>query len=150
MNWTALSHPPQNWMRNPNLKMIGISAYLPQSSSHQRLDQQQIASLWQTQALPELDAFSNKLGEPIYISEIGYRATADAIYHPWESSSQAPADPEEQVAACSAALETIFPDKNILGIFFWGWNDTGAFNLIDSHAALAIRSYYQSWQVPQA
>lgn len=150
MNWTSLSKPVRNWMHNPNLKMIGVSAYLPQTNTPERLNQQQIANLWQTQALPELDALSNKLGEPIYISEIGYRATADAIYHPWVSTSNAPADPAEQSEACAAALENILPDPHIIGNFFWGWSDTGAFDLVDSQAATTIRSYYQSWQVPQA
>ena len=150
MNWSTLSKPTRNWMRNPNLKMVGVSAYLPQISTPKRLNQQQISNLWQTQALPELDALSNKLGEPIYISEIGYRATTDAIYQPWASTSNAPADPAEQTQACAAALENILPDSHILGVFFWGWSDTGAFDLVDSQAATTIRSYYQSWQVPQA
>jgi hypothetical protein len=147
MNWSALPQQPRTWMRNPLLKMVGISAYLPQSPTQERLNQQQITHLWKTTALPELDTFAQRLGRPVFISEIGYRDTADALYSPWKSVSSAPIDRQEQMLACSAALGSLMPDTYIYGIFFWGWSSTGSFDLVGSQAAAAIRSYYQSWQV---
>ena len=148
MNWSALVQQPRAWMRNPLLKMIGVSAYLPQIPARERLNQQQIIALWKTTALPTLNTFAQRLGRPIFISEIGYRDTADALYAPWISTSSAPIDREEQMLACSAALENLIPDTSIYGIFFWGWSSTGSFDLVGSQAAAAIRSYYQAWQIP--
>ena len=149
MNWSALPLQPRDWMRNPLLKTIGISAYLPQNKIQERLSQKQISNLWKTSALPELDTFAKRLGKPIFLSEIGYRATADALYQTWGSTSSAPIDHREQMMACSAALENLLPDKYIAGTFFWGWTSTGAFNLVGSQAAAAIRSYYEPLQMPQ-
>jgi hypothetical protein len=38
----------------------------------------------------------------------------------------------------------IISDKHILGSFFWGGDDTGAFNLHGMQAASVIHSYYQA------
>ena len=149
MNWSALPLPLPNWMHNPLLKTIGISAYLPQSPIQEHLSQKQISNLWKTKTLPELDTFAERLGKPIFLSEIGYRATADALYHTWSDTSSAPVDRKEQMMACSVALENLLPDKHIDGTFFWGWTSTNQFNLVGSQAAAAIRSYYQPFQVPQ-
>ena len=82
----------------------------------------------------------------IFISEIGYRNSADALYRSWEPTSPAPADPQEQAAACDAALANIIPDQHILGSFFWGWDDVEAFNLNGLQATNVIHKYYESLQ----
>ncbi|GAC1313130.1 MAG: hypothetical protein NVSMB27_49250 [Ktedonobacteraceae bacterium] len=145
-NWDVLQKQPPAWMRNPELKMIGVSAYLPVVDTPERVDPKQIFSLWQQTVKRALDNFAIALGEPIFISEIGYRNSADALYRSWETTSSAPPDPEEQAAACDAALANIIPDQHILGSFFWGWDDTEAFNLNGMQAASVIHSYYQALQ----
>ena len=145
-NWDILQKQPPSWMRNANLKMIGVSAYLPMVDTPVRVDPQQIFGLWKQTVKPALDNFAIALGEPIFISEIGYRNSADALYYSLESPSSAPPDPEEQAAACGAALANIIPDQHILGSFFWGWDDAGAFNLKGLQAATVIHSYYKSLQ----
>lgn len=146
MNWTSLGKLVPEWMFNPLLKMIGVSAYLPSVATSERLTEAQIAALWQSQALPKLDHFASTMGKPIFLSEIGYRNSADALYKTWVANSSAPADPAEQAAACQAALEAILSDEHIIGNFFWGWDNAGAFNLKDSPAAKTIQHYYQSAQ----
>jgi hypothetical protein len=146
MNWTSLQSPPRSWMRNANLKMIGVSAYLPLINTPRRVDPQQIFSLWQQTVKRALDNFAIELGEPIFISEIGYRNSADALYHSWEATSSAPPDQVEQAAACDAALANVIPDPHILGIFFWGWDDTGAFNLHGLQAVKVIHTHYAALQ----
>src|SRR5438876_756344 len=143
MNWDVLQKQPPAWMRNPGLKMIGVSAYLPLINIPERVDPKQISGLWQQTVKRALDNFAIALGEPIFISEIGYRNSADALYHSWETTSSAPQDPQEQAAACDAALANIIPDQHILGSFFWGWDDTEAFNLNGMQAASVIHLYYQ-------
>ena len=146
MNWGSLQTPPPSWMHNPHLKMIGISAYSPLVSSPKRVDPKQVFALWKQTVKVELDNFSIALGEPIFLSEIGYPDSAIALYHPWDSSSTAPADPQEQAAACDAALANIISDPRILGTFFWGWDNTGDFNLNNVQANTVLHSYYKSLQ----
>lgn len=146
MNWTSLGQLIPEWMFNPLLKMIGVSAYLPSTTISTRLTEEQIAALWVTQARPKLDHLATVMGEPIFLSEIGYRNSSDALYKTWQASSSAPADPEEQAAACQAALETILDDPNIVGNFFWGWDDAGAFTLKGSPSVGVIQQFYQSFQ----
>jgi len=146
MNWTSLQQQPLAWMRNVNLKMIGVSAYLPIIGTPERVDPKQIFDLWKQTVKSALDNFSIALGEPIFISEIGFRNSADALYNSWESTSSAPPDPVEQAAACDAALANIIPDPHILGSFFWGWDDVGAFSLNGLQAATVIHTHYESLQ----
>lgn len=144
MNWTTLQSPPRAWMRNANLKMIGISAYLPIINTPERIDPKQIRVLWKNTVKLALDTFATKVGKPIFISEIGYRNSTDALYHSWESTSTAPPDPQEQAAACDAALANVIPDSRIAGIFFWGWDDVGAFRLSGQTAVAALHTWYAS------
>ena len=146
MNWTTLQKPPSLWMRNAALKMIGVSAYLPLVDTPVRVDPKQIPDLWQHTVKHALDDFAVALGKPVFISEIGYRNSTDALYHSWEAASSESPDPQEQAAACGAVLENVIPDQHILGSFFWGWDDTGVFNLKGMPAVSVINSYYKSLQ----
>jgi hypothetical protein len=146
MNWTSLPKTPPSWMHNANLKMIGVSAYLPLIATPERVDPKQIFHLWKQTVKRALDDFALKLGEPIFISEVGYRNSADALYHSWEPTSSAPPDPEEQAAACDAALANIIPDQHLLGSFFWAWDDAESLNLKGLQAATVIHSHYKSLQ----
>jgi hypothetical protein len=145
-NWGSLQFGQHSWVHNPDLKMIGVSAYFPVAETPERIDPQQVSSLWGQKVKSVLDNFAVKLGEPIFISEIGYRNSADALYHPWEGTSSSPPDPQEQAAACDAALANVATDQNIVGIFFWGWDDTGALNLNGLQTATVINTHYKSLQ----
>ena len=144
MNWTALQKTPPAWMHNSNLSAIGVSAYLSLTNTRKRIDPQQMIALWKHITGHLLDTFATKLGKPVLISEIGYRNSADALYHTWETSSTAPIDPAEQAAACNAALANATQDSHILGIFFWGWDDVGAFALHDQPAASVLGRWYKA------
>ncbi len=141
MNWSDVQYQPRLWMHNANLKMIGVSAYFPIISTPKYVDPQMISSLWVTAVKSKIDAFAAALGEPVFISEIGYRNDAYALYNPWVSTNIGPTNPTEQAAAYTAALTNIASDPNILGSFFWGWDEVGAFKLSGS-AAQAIHTYY--------
>ncbi len=147
MNWTTLQDAPRLWMRNPTLKTIGVSAYLPLIDIRSHVDPTQIFSLWRDTVRQALDVFATTLGKPVLISEIGYRNSADALYHSWESTSTAPTDPQEQAAACDAALANVISDTHILGIFFWGWDDVGAFNLVGQPAVKVIHDRFMTLQI---
>jgi Glycoside Hydrolase Family 113 len=146
MNWGSLQTPPPSWMRNPHLKMIGISAYSPLVNTPERVDPQLIPNLWKQTVKPQLDNFSRKLGEPIFLSEVGFPNGKYALYRPWQSADNGGPDPVEQAAACGAVLKDIIPDQNILGSFFWGWDNTEDFNLYAVQATTVIQSYYKALQ----
>ena len=144
MNWTALQKTPPSWMHNPTLTTIGVSAYLSLTDTQKRVAPQQMITLWKNVVGNTLDTFALKLGKPVIISEIGYRNSADALYHTWESSSSAPVDTTEQAAACNAALANATHDPHIHGIFFWGWDDVGAFGLRNHPAAATLHHWYSA------
>ena len=144
MNWTALQKTPPSWMHNMTLTTIGVSAYLSLTDTQKRVEPQQMVALWKSIIGNTLDTFATQLGKPVLISEIGYRDSADALYHTWESSSSAPVDKTEQAAACDAALANATHDPHIRGIFFWGWDDVGAFGLRNQPAAASLHHWYSA------
>jgi hypothetical protein len=148
MDWSSLGPAPPSWMSNPLLAVIGISEYIQLANDRTRVDPREIPGLWKTVVKAALDKFSLQVGKSLIISEIGYRDTADALYNPWARySTGSPPDPEEQAAACDAALINVIPDKRIVGIFFWGWDGVEGFKLSGQPAALAVlNKWYTSPQ----
>ncbi len=147
MDWSSLPYSPPSWMRNPLLKMIGISSYAPLINNAVRVNPTSMRALWARMAQRDLDNFSIAVGKPILLSEVGFPNCQVALYQPWNSSCTAPQDQQEQAAATDAALADIIPDTHILGTFFWGWDNTRDFNLISAQAASVIQKYYKSLQV---
>ena len=86
------------------------------------------------------------LGKPIFLSEVGYRNSSDALYHAWNPKSSAPADPEEQAAACDAVLVNSMADSHILGSFFWGWDEVGGLSLKGLPAVTVLHNRYAPLQ----
>ena len=145
VNWTALQEPPPAWLGASNLTLIGVSAYAPILNTSTRVDPAQIPGLWAAKVKGPLDTFARTLGKPIFISEVGYRNSSDALYNPWNITSSKAADPQEQAAACAAVLSNTLSDQQIFGSFFWAWDGAEQLNLKASPlAAAAIKSYYQS------
>lgn len=122
MNWTYQVNALPAWMRNPLLGAIGVSAYYPLVSTPKRLPFSAVPALWRKNVGYYLDAIAVHLHKPLLISEIGYRNTADALYHPGQVNSKAPVDDMQQASAFSAALMNSVADKHIVGIFVWGWS----------------------------
>ncbi len=126
MNWYSLSLHTPDWLNNPALDYVGISQYMPIAQSPQALTAEQIRAIWNISILPTMDALSTRTGKPIIFTEIGYRNASDALYHPWEHSTTAPADPALQATAYTVAAQAVFSDTHIDGMFFWAW-DNGVF-----------------------
>ncbi len=145
MNWTSLSDSLPDWMNNADLGMVGVSEYIPMIDTRERIDPSKMISLWRDKVKVELDKLARQLGKPVLLSEIGYRNSADTLYHPWfPDSTVSPPDPEEQAAACNAALVNVIPDQYIAGIFFWGWDEVGGFKLSGQPAADVLLKWYTS------
>ena len=125
MNWSSLYYQIPSWMHNPLLIAIGVSVYIPLTDTPQRLDPAILPGLWQEKIGKLLDSLAIQLGRQVFISEIGYRDSAYALYRPWERDAQAqaePSDPMEQAAAYDAALTNVIVDQHITGVYFWAWS----------------------------
>lgn len=147
MNWGSLDVQPPSWMGNPHLKMIGVSAYSPLVTTPQRVDPSKISALWKSVVQLQLDSFAREVGKPIFLSEVGYPNSEYALYQPWNSSINTPADPQEQSAAMDAALAGALSDQHILGVFIWGWDNTGDFNLANAPlTASVVHKHFTSLQ----
>jgi len=142
MNWSSLPLPMPSWLHNANLTFIGVSTYIPLLDKSGRVDPKDMPALWQAKIKTQLDALSVQIGKQVLITEIGYRNSADALYHTWEATSTAKADPQEQAGAYNAALTNVLQDTRIAGTFFWGWNDVGQFAINGQPATGVLLKWY--------
>ena len=136
-------------MHNPLLAAVGVSVYIPLTDRPQRLDPAILPGLWQEKIGKLLDSFSIQLTKQVFISEIGYRDSAFALYRPWERDAQAqaePVDPEEQAAAYDAALMNVIVDPHIIGVYFWAWSVP----LFEPNWKPAAKILYKWYTSPQA
>src|SRR5581483_5037671 len=145
LNWSSLYYPLPSWLRNPLLNRIGVSVYIPLTASPQRLSPPTLPVLWQGTIGKLLDSFASQIGKPVLLSELGYRDSADALYNPWESTTDASEDQIEQAAAYNAALWSIIDDPHIAGVFAWAWE----FPPFDVRCHLAARVLHR-WYSAQA
>lgn len=141
-NWSEISNTIPDWMHNSHLNIIGVSEYIPLLEVQGRLAQSQIQGLWREKIQIPLDDFSDRLGKHLILSEIGYRDSWDTFWQTWDFLPHPPQDPQAQADAVNAALSLCFVDAHIEGTFFWGWQDTGPFDLAGHPAAGVIHSWY--------
>lgn len=147
MNWSSLGTAMPTWFSNPDLGMVGVSEYIPMIDTRERVAPADMIPLWRDRVQTQLDALALQIKKPVILSEIGYRNSADALYHPWfPNSTVSPPDPAEQAAACDAALTNIIPDSHIVGVFFWGWDDVGGFKLSGQPATAVLQKWFTSPQ----
>lgn len=143
MNWyPSLTEAPASWMKNSALTAIGLSEYVPLSTSTGRVDPNAMPALWQSKVGQLIDTFSAKLGKPMILSEIGYRSTSDALYNPFSEQSSAATDGQEQAGAYAATLIDVFADSHIIGVFFWGWDNVGKLAINGQQAAQVVYRWY--------
>ncbi len=156
MNWSSLylylnngASSLPSWMHNPLLSTLGVSVYIPLTDTPQRLDPAIIPGLWKEKIGTLLDQLSIQLRRSVFISEIGYRASAYALYRPWQRDTVAqsePPDPQEQAAAYDAALSNVIMDQHIEGIYFWAWSVP----LFEPNWKPAAQVLYKWYTSPQA
>ena len=142
MNWSSLSKPIPSWIADPNISMVGISEYISLTSSRDETMLHTIVPVWRSRIKSVLDIFASKVGKPMFLSEVGYRNSADALYNPWEKITTYPTSPQQQAAACDAALENILSDPRIQGAYFWAWDNVDLFNLHSTPAAAILHKWY--------
>lgn len=122
VNFTTLSEAVYPWMRSPTLAAIGVSLYITLSRPNETVSLASIPERWAAGAGKRLDNFATRLGKPLFISEIGYRNNADALFKPYLQTSDTVPDPRLQAALYNAALLYTLSDPHLIGIYFWAWS----------------------------
>lgn len=138
MNWMQPLVQLPSWMKDPDLKMIGFSEYIPLVATPTPVALPDIRPLWTEKVKPIIDGVAAQLGKPVIISEIGYRGTSDALYQPYQTITSAPADPQLQAAAFDAAIADVISDPNVEGIYAYAWDNVLTFTLKTQPDALSV------------
>ncbi len=142
MNWSDITQPIPSWLASSNINMVGVSEYIPLTDKREDTVSGNITALWHQRVQVGIDAFAARIKKPIFLSEIGYRNTKDALFNPWEQVTASPHSAQLQSTACDAALTNILADPNIHGVYFWSWENVNLFNLHNSPAVSAIHKWY--------
>ena len=102
-----------------SLDFIGVQAYYPLSvavgDSTDRL-----VRAWKPW-MDQLSETSQKHAKPIVLTEIGYRARADATVRPWEWDQRGQVDVTAQATAYSAIFRVLADAPWLEGMFIWKW-----------------------------
>lgn len=138
MNWMQPLVQLPSWMKNPALKMVGFSEYIPLVATPTPVALQNIRALWTQIVKPIIDGVAAQLGKPVIVSEIGYRGASDALYQPYQTNTNAPADPQLQAAAFDAAITEMISDPNVEGIYAYAWDNVQTFTLKTQPAVLSV------------
>ena len=104
------------------LDFIGVQAYAPLTTRH-AATVDDLRAGWRVIAA-DLARLSARVGRRIILTEIGYRPTVDAGMAPatWpESDPDRRYAPEVQVACYRAALESLWGQPWLAGIYVWNW-----------------------------
>lgn len=105
------------------LDRVGVDFYAPVSA---RDDPHRMDLLvgWQPW-LDRLRLLHKLAGRNVVLTEIGYRSVDGAGRHPYEFTSGAPVDLQEQADLYWAALEALGDKPWIDGVYWWNWLATG-------------------------
>lgn len=123
MNFSSqLQYAVPAWMSDPLLKAIGVSSYYSLTSEEVAIPLGQLPALWKSHVEANLDKLSRDVNKPVFLSEIGYRDTNFAGYHPYQAMDDGQRNDQMQAALYNAALQDIATDHQIDGIFIWAWS----------------------------
>ncbi len=100
---------------------IGIDAYYPLTMKNDPTVAEMKQSWGQRGHLALLEELSNRFGKPIIFTEFGYRSVDGANRVPGAYQNEGPLDIKEQADAYQAALEVLWGQPWLAGIFWWHW-----------------------------
>jgi len=100
--------------------LIGVDAYYPLSTAADpSLDD--LKSAWQP-IVASLGSLAAKWQKPLILTEIGYRSIDGTAMHPWDWQIQGEVDLQEQEDCYLAALESVYEQPWLGGIYWWSWS----------------------------
>jgi hypothetical protein len=115
-NWGGEETAIQWW---DALDMIGVDAYYELTNKNNPT-LAELRAGWQTH-LSTLANLSQTWNKPIIFTEIGYRSIDGTNRHPWDWSSDAQIDLQEQAMAYQTILDLSMNQTWLQGIFWWTW-----------------------------
>jgi hypothetical protein len=105
------------------LDFVGVTAY-NELSRDLEAPLADLTRAWK-EVRRKLSAFSRKVGKPLVVTEVGYTSQDGAAVHPWDYTSRARVDLEEQ-RRCYAAFVAAWEGENALhGVYWWNWFGRG-------------------------
>lgn len=84
-----------------SVDVVGVSAYFPLSTDREA-SLESLRASWRKHAA-NLRRFAHAVGKPLWLAELGYPSRDGAALAPWDDTTAAPADLEEQRRAFAAA-----------------------------------------------
>lgn len=103
--------------------VAGVSAYFPLADDPDAAPPE-LAARFQ-QVLVRLEAYQREVDQPLVLFEVGFPSVDGAAMAPWDYTTGAPIDLEEQRAAYAAVARGLARAPFIEGALFWGWFGPG-------------------------
>jgi hypothetical protein len=101
---------------------IGVDAYYPLTEARDATADALRVAWAEGGHIETLRRLAEKQGKPVLLTEIGYRSIEGAVAAPWQVGGEAPIDLEEQADAYRAALQTLWGQPWLAGLYWWNWD----------------------------
>jgi hypothetical protein len=137
-----------------SLDYVGIDAYFPLTNKNNPTVEELKAG-WNPW-VETMESWQATMNKPIVFTEIGYRSADGANKAPWDYSTPASLDLQEQVDCYNATFQT-FNNKNWLyGFYWWNWetspyaggDSNGGFTPQNKPVESLITSWYAKPSIP--
>ncbi len=110
----------------PDLDYLGIAAYFelaPHGGYHPSADD--LRAAWEVWRERRIGPFQARYGMPLLFTEVGYRSTNGAAWHPWDGALSQGANPQLQADLFQALFESWAAVPWFRGGYFWFWATDG-------------------------
>lgn len=118
-NWDHYTHV-SFWER---VDYLGVTGYHELTRSNDA-SVDELTRAW-AKVRAQLVAFAQKQGKPLMITEVGYTSQDGAAVHPWDYTSRARVDLEEQRRCYEAFVAAWKGEPALAGVFWWIWYGEG-------------------------
>jgi hypothetical protein len=114
-----------NWGRERDvawwdaLDYAGVDAYFPLAAAPEP-SVDALRAAWQPH-LRALRAWGERICKPVLFTELGYRSVRGASARPWAWEQAGPPAHEEQARLYRAALDVLWEERWLAGIYWWQW-----------------------------
>jgi len=105
------------------LDYVGVTAY-NELSRDPEAPERELVKAWR-EVKKKLAAFSRKVNKRLVVTEVGYTSQDGAAVHPWDYTSRARLDLEEQRRCYAAFVGAWEGEPALQGVYFWNWFGEG-------------------------
>ena len=103
-----------------SLDYAGLSVYYNLNTGDNSVGS--LSSEWNYWNTNDLKNFQQRVGKPLFFTEVGYRSVDNAHQSPWDSAKGGGYNPTEQVNDYEAFLSYWNNYPYVAGVFFWNWD----------------------------